>query len=218
MSVTTPGPDGPGSRLSLALAVTIRHDGHGGVADDLLTPEGLTAWVRAQAAPPHDAPDAAAFTADAFTADARALDAVRDLRAAVRTLFARTVRPGPPSRADAHRLLPEPVAVARLNAAAALAPAAPALHWPPEAGAPVLRSAVPADLDPADRLVAALAREAIAFLTGPERALLRACQGPRCVRYFIKDHPRQEWCKPSCGNRARVARHHRRHRTEPAAE
>ncbi|MFJ1549216.1 CGNR zinc finger domain-containing protein [Streptomyces sp. NPDC088246] len=32
------------------------------------------------------------------------------------------------------------------------------------------------------------------------------------MRYFIKGHPRQEWRKPSCGNRARVARHHERHR------
>ncbi|MGO4751944.1 CGNR zinc finger domain-containing protein, partial [Streptomyces sp. 2MCAF27] len=68
----------------------------------------------------------------------------------------------------------------------------------------------------ADRLVAALARDAIGFLAGPERERLRACPAPRCVRYFVKDHPRQEWCKPSCGNRARVARHHhRRHRAEP---
>ncbi|WP_351234979.1 CGNR zinc finger domain-containing protein, partial [Streptomyces sp. NPDC002133] len=62
-------------------------------------------------------------------------------------------------------------------------------------------------------LAAALARAAIALLTGPDRARLRACHAPRCVRYFLKEHPRQEWCKPSCGNRARVARHHERHRT-----
>ncbi|MFP3992446.1 CGNR zinc finger domain-containing protein, partial [Streptomyces sp. E11-3] len=62
------------------------------------------------------------------------------------------------------------------------------------------------------QLTAAIARAAIAFLAGPDRAKLRACHGPRCVRYFLKEHPRQEWCKPSCGNRARVARHHERHR------
>ncbi|MFE9682238.1 CGNR zinc finger domain-containing protein [Streptomyces sp. NPDC006285] len=32
------------------------------------------------------------------------------------------------------------------------------------------------------------------------------------MRYFLQDHPRQEWCTPSCGNRARVARHHERHK------
>ncbi|WP_440101770.1 CGNR zinc finger domain-containing protein [Streptosporangium sp. H16] len=51
----------------------------------------------------------------------------------------------------------------------------------------------------------------IGFLTGPRREDLRACTAPRCVRYFVKKHGRQEWCKPSCGNRARAARHYRRH-------
>ncbi|MFF1926514.1 CGNR zinc finger domain-containing protein [Streptomyces sp. NPDC058221] len=64
-----------------------------------------------------------------------------------------------------------------------------------------------------DALPAALARAVIGFLSGPDRTALRACRAPRCVRYFVKEHPRQEWCKPSCGNRARVARHHERHRT-----
>ncbi|MFF3488386.1 CGNR zinc finger domain-containing protein [Streptomyces sp. NPDC002701] len=59
---------------------------------------------------------------------------------------------------------------------------------------------------------AALARAAVAFLAGPDRRRLRACHAPRCVRYFLQDHPRQEWCTPSCGNRARVARHHERHK------
>lgn len=195
-------------RLALALAVTIRHDGHGGVADDLAAPEGLTTWVRELAEPLRDALDACAFTADA-----EALGAVRDLRAAVRALFARAVRPGPPSSADAHRLLPGDVAVARLNAAAARVPGAPRLEWP-EGGAPVVRAERPAGFTDTDRLVAALARDTIGFLAGPDRERLRACPAPRCVRYFVKDHPRQEWCKPSCGNRARVARHHRRHRTD----
>ncbi|MEU1670177.1 ABATE domain-containing protein [Streptomyces sparsogenes] len=196
----------PDDRLALALAVTLRHDGNGGVADDLATPDGLTAWVRELAEPLRDVLDA-----QDFTADEAALDAVRALRAAVRALFARAVRPGPPSSADAHRLLPEDLAVERLNAAAARALGAPRLEWP-EGGAPLVRTARPPGSTDTDRLVAALARDAIAFLAGPNRERLRACPAPRCVRYFVKDHPRQEWCKPSCGNRARVARHHRRHR------
>ncbi|MEU3889672.1 hypothetical protein AB0F04_23845, partial [Streptomyces sp. NPDC029041] len=35
------------ARLALDLALTIRHDGNGGVADDLTDEAGLTAWVRA---------------------------------------------------------------------------------------------------------------------------------------------------------------------------
>ncbi|WP_369255333.1 ABATE domain-containing protein [Streptomyces sp. R35] len=188
------------ARLALDLALTIRHDGHGGVADDLTDPAGLTAWVQAH-------PDALPG-ADRFVADPVTLTAVRDVRAAVRALFARAVRPGEPSPADATRLLPVPQAVERLNTAAALVPTVPVLGWA-EDGDPVVRQeAVGADAP----LPAVLARAAVTFLASPDRQRLRACHAPRCVRYFIKEHPRQEWCKPSCGNRARVARHHERHK------
>ncbi|MEV3858902.1 CGNR zinc finger domain-containing protein [Streptomyces sp. NPDC050095] len=199
--ISSAGPDS--TRLSLDLALTVRHDGTGGVADDLLAPDGLTAWVRAHAdALPLDA---------GFTGDEETLRRVREVRAAVRALFARAVRPGEPSPADARRLLPVPEALSRLNAAAALVPAVPVLHWPEVDAAPTVREAATADASAPDLLAAALARAALAFLTGADRDRLRACHAPRCVRYFLKEHPRQEWCKPSCGNRARVARHHERH-------
>jgi predicted RNA-binding Zn ribbon-like protein len=188
------------TRLTLDLALTIRHDGHGGVADDLAEPAGLTAWVRAH---PEVVPHAAAYVGG--DAD---LTAVRELRAAVRALFARAVRPGEPSPADAARLMPVPEAVALLNAAAARRPTIPVLHWA-EASEPTAERRA---LHSENELTAALAQAAIGFLAGPDRERLRACHGPRCVRYFIKEHPRQEWCKPSCGNRARVARHHERHK------
>jgi predicted RNA-binding Zn ribbon-like protein len=188
------------TRLVLDLALTVRHDGHGGLADDLADPAGLTAWVRAH---PEVVPDAAGFTADEA-----ALAAVRDLRAAVRALFARAVRPGEPSPADAGRLMPVPEAVDRLNEAAARTPTVPVLHWADDAPPDVRPRAVQGD----GELTAALAHAAIGFLAGPDRQRLRACHAPRCVRYFLKEHPRQEWCKPSCGNRARVARHHERQR------
>ncbi len=192
------------TRLALDLAVTIRHDGHGGVADDLAGPEGLADWVRERAA----LLDCAERP---VTVDEALHTAVRELRAALRSLFARAVRPGPPSSADAHRLLPEAEAIRRLNAAAALVPTVPRLSWEPDA-APTLRLRPAGSPPAADRIVAALARAALTFLDGPDRALLRACPAPRCVRYFVKDHARQEWCTPSCGNRARVARHHGRRR------
>lgn len=122
--------------------------------------------------------------------------------------FARAVRPGEPSSADAARLLPVPEALRRLNAAAALALIVPELDWPDGADPVVRTRTVPGG----ESLTAALARAAIGFLANPDRQRLRACHAPRCVRYFLKEHPRQEWCKPSCGNRARVARHHERHR------
>lgn len=188
------------ARLALDLALTVRHDGHGGVADDLAEPTGLTAWVRAH--------QDVLPGSEAYVADDPALIAVRDLRAAVRALFARAVRPAEPSPADAARLLPVPEAVARLNAAAARTATVPVLAWPDGAD-PVVRQQ-PQDGRP--ELTAVLARAAIAFLASPDRQRLRACHAPRCVRYFLKEHPRQEWCKASCGNRARVARHHERHK------
>ncbi|MEI5101059.1 CGNR zinc finger domain-containing protein [Streptomyces sp. PmtG] len=200
------------TRLALGLAATLRHDGHGGVADDLDGPDGLTAWVREHAALLPDG-----LAARRFRADGLALDRVRSVRAAVRALFAQAVRPGEPSRADAQGLPPLTEAVARLNEAAALVPFVPALTWPRGAGPvvrdePVRRARDAPAAWRADLLDAALARAALAFLAGPDRQRLRACHAPRCVRYFLKEHPRQEWCKPSCGNRARVARHHERGR------
>ncbi|MFH9887640.1 CGNR zinc finger domain-containing protein [Streptomyces luteogriseus] len=215
------------ARLALDLALTIRHDGNGGVTDDLADPAGLTAWVRAHPELlPGTAPDRpddhrgglAAGTAPrpaggggggaGFTADAAQLAAVRELRAAVRALFARAVRPGEPSPADAARLMPLAEAVRHLNEAAARTPTVPVLDWP-EGAAPLV---CPKPVRAADDLAATLAHAVIAFLASPDRDRLRACHAPRCVRYFLKEHPRQEWCKPSCGNRARVARHHQRHK------
>ncbi|WP_369031726.1 MULTISPECIES: CGNR zinc finger domain-containing protein [Streptomyces] len=188
------------ARLALDLALTVRHDGEGGVADDLTGPTGLTTWVRAHR---DTLPDT-----DRFVADEAALTAVRELRAAVRTLFARAVRPGEPSPADAARLLPLPEALRRLNEAAARTPTVPVLDWADDAEPVVRHQGVRGE----EEIVAVLAQAAVTFLAGPDRARLRACHAPRCVRYFLKEHPRQEWCRPACGNRARVARHHERHK------
>ncbi|NEE14772.1 hypothetical protein G3M58_50935 [Streptomyces sp. SID7499] len=212
------------TRLALDLALTVRHDGNGGVIDDLTDPAGLTEWVRAHAellpgtterADDHRevsatgrAPHSAGGAGGGSTADAVQLAAVRELRAAVRALFARAVRPGEPSPADAARLMPPEEAVRHLNEAAARTPTVPVLDWPEDSGPLVHHKAVRTS----DDLTAALAHAVIAFLAGPDRDRLRACHAPRCVRYFLKEHPRQEWCKPSCGNRARVARHHQRHK------
>ncbi|MFD0305713.1 CGNR zinc finger domain-containing protein [Streptomyces sp. NPDC127119] len=244
------------ARLALDLALTVRHDGRGGVADDLATARGLTAWVAEHpeavspvttvttVAPGSGATEPTETAGSAgpagikgigsaeFRADDAALAAVREVRAAVRALFAHAVRPDEPSPADAGRLIPMRDAVELLNARAALVPTVPVLSWT-EGAEPVVRqepfvrqeSVVRQEPfvrhEPLERqvpahdgsaLASALARAAIAFLASPDRQRLRACHAPRCVRYFLKDHPRQEWCKPSCGNRARVARHHERHK------
>jgi predicted RNA-binding Zn ribbon-like protein len=63
-----------------------------------------------------------------------------------------------------------------------------------------------------DVVLGAIAAETIALLSGAQAQRLRACEAPGCVLMFLKDHPRREWCSTVCGNRARQARHYRRHR------
>ncbi|MBK3543594.1 ABATE domain-containing protein [Streptomyces sp. MBT60] len=190
-------------RPVMALAGTIRHDGDGGVLDDLETVRGARRWLQQQ-------PGILAAVTGKLVLDEELREAVVDVRRAVRALFARVVSPAPPSPADALRLLPVDEAMRLLNEAAAREPVAPQLHWPAEG--PPTAGLLSAEGDPGVRLVAALARDAVDFLSGPQREHLRACRAPRCVRYFVKSHGRQEWCKPSCGNRARVARHYERAR------
>ncbi|MFJ8750578.1 CGNR zinc finger domain-containing protein [Streptomyces sp. NPDC102441] len=193
---------------ALDLASTIRHDGEGGVTDELATTEGLKDWIdRQRALLDGHAPE------DEDVVDEKLRLRVVELRRAVRALFARAVSPAPPSPPDAHRLMTAERAVAHLNTAAALVPVVPQLDWPPE-GPPGTRLSATRD-DPHTMLLAALARAAVEFLSGPQREQLRACTAPRCVRYFVKGHGRQEWCKPSCGNRARAARHYDRHHRAP---
>ncbi|GIJ53312.1 CGNR zinc finger domain-containing protein [Virgisporangium aurantiacum] len=192
--------------LALELAGTIRHDGHGGVADDLTVADGLTGWVR-------DRADRLGSWAADFTADEETHTRVLALRAAVRALFARAVLPGPPSPADAHRLLPFDEALRRVNAAAASVTVTLELEWRPDGAGPTART-TPAPVPAHDGLPAALARATVDFLAGPHRANLRACTAPRCVRYFVQGHGRQQFCKTSCGNRARAARHYERHQNE----
>ncbi|MDX6354526.1 MAG: hypothetical protein QOF98_1429, partial [Streptomyces sp.] len=188
--------------LALELAATIRHDGHGGVADDLAEPAGLTRWVRERVGALDDYGFASGEVPGggaAFTADAIVLAAVVEVRTAVRALFGRAVLPGAPSAADAGRLPAAGQALGRLNAACARVPVTAWLDWPQD-GPPVARYGVTGAATPAERLAAALARAAVAFLDSPARDRLRACPAPRCVRYFVQEHPRQQWCKPSCGN------------------
>ena len=60
--------------------------------------------------------------------------------------------------------------------------------------------------------LAQLGQDAVELLTGPAAVKLRACNAPGCVLYFVKTHPRREWCSEGCGNRVRAARHYQRTR------
>ncbi|MFC4244545.1 CGNR zinc finger domain-containing protein [Gryllotalpicola reticulitermitis] len=56
--------------------------------------------------------------------------------------------------------------------------------------------------------LATVAEQIIELVGGDDAATLRACHAPGCVLYFVKTHPRREWCSVACGNRARAARHY----------
>jgi predicted RNA-binding Zn ribbon-like protein len=193
--------------LALELATTIRHDGMGGVADDLGTLGGFAEWITDRIE--LFSTDLSGDDLTAVASDEETWHAVVALRRAVRSLFARAVHPSPPSRADARSLLDPDDALRALNAAAAV-PRVPRLEWPRDSD-PVAGYEI-APTDRSTLLLAALATAAIAFLAGDTRERLRACPAPRCVRYFLQDDPRRSWCSPSCGNRARVARYHQRRR------
>ncbi|MEU7530006.1 ABATE domain-containing protein [Saccharothrix sp. NPDC042600] len=162
-----------------------------GPHDDLTTTEGLTTWLGGA---PADAADLEAF---------RALrQALRDLAATI-TDDTREIAAGRDPDA----------AVAAVNAAVRRAATWPQLTV--EDGDLVRRTTTDTAGRPAE-VLAATAAEAVELFTGPDHALLRACYAPGCVLYFVKDHPRREWCSPGCGNRVRAARHYRRTRAADA--
>ncbi|MGV1088233.1 MAG: CGNR zinc finger domain-containing protein [Mycobacterium sp.] len=73
-----------------------------------------------------------------------------------------------------------------------------------------LTLAADASASPATTALSKVANDAVHLLTGPDAAHIRACQAPGCVLYFVKTHPRREWCSEACGNRTRAARHYQR--------
>lgn len=102
---------------------------------------------------------------------------------------------------------PPRTTVGVLNRAAAAAP-----RWPQvRAAGAELAAGEQTSAGPVDAALATIARSAISVFTGPQRADLRACPAPTCVLYFVRDHPRRQWCSAGCGNRTRVSRFHRRH-------
>lgn len=193
------------SVLAFELAATVRHDGQGGIADGLETVAGVENWLQ------RNSPLVTDVLGRPFDPAELSPDEVHqpllEVRRAVRSLFARAVRPEPPSKADAHKLL-EPASALRLLNKAADELGTAHLDWP-EDGDPVTRWSGRSS-KPVELLLGAVGRSGIDFLTGPDRIRLRACPAARCVKYFLQDDPRQTWCTPSCGNRERVNRHYQR--------
>ncbi|MFJ4191811.1 CGNR zinc finger domain-containing protein [Kitasatospora sp. NPDC089509] len=193
-----------GEPLPVELMNTIWAD-RDGAHDALRDPDGTRAWLRAVSA-----------RTDLLTpADLDALavpeltglgDRLIGLRDALRRLAAEATGEPRPAAASDIRELQEAVAV--LNRAAGDTPCWSALSWTPgEDPARHARTGGQA----ASAVVSAIAEESIALFSQETRHLLRGCLAPGCVLYFIKQHPRREWCSVSCGSRARSARHYQRH-------
>src|SRR3954451_11235443 len=132
--------------------------------------------------------------------------ALRRVRDAVRRLAAEVTDDARPAARSAIR--DRETAIAVLNKASARAPSWSELIWPADDEP---RRVTRSRSDAAVAAVAAVADEAVGFFAGHLRLELRACQAPGCVLYFVRDHPRRQWCSATCGNRARVARHYQRH-------
>ncbi|MER7004138.1 ABATE domain-containing protein [Dactylosporangium sp. NPDC000555] len=161
----------------------------GRLKDGLRTVEHLAAWLRDMrhrlAIPLTDA--------DILGVTDRDLEVARELRDVIRALVAATT---------AGRT-PDPEVVATLNQHVRDTPRWRELSMTPEPHASIHSLG-----RPAAAALAAVAEDAVSLFAGPIRHELRACHGPGCVLYFVRDTPRREWCSAGCGNRARAARHY----------
>ncbi len=167
-----------------------RHDVH----DDLTTPADLAAWL-----------DATGIVDGHVVPTARDVARARRLRDACRALAAH-VTADPRTRAGAGADVDR--AIADVNSTAAMpAPAAGLVRRGDE-----LTRQIAAPRRPVAAALTAIAQEAVDRFSDSTLPPLRACLAPGCVLYFVKEHPRREWCSTMCANRVRAARHYRRQR------
>jgi len=195
-----------GEPLPVELMNTVWADSDG-VHDALATADEAAAWLATVAT------RADVASADLFGGmDAPDVDQLarrlRRLRDALRRLAAEVT--ADPRAAASSPLADLEAAVAEVNRAVAETPRWWTLNW--TADTQPSRTAHAAKLPPY-ALVSQIAEDAVSLFADPRQPHLRACLAPGCVLYFTKSHPRREWCSPTCGNRARVARHYRRHHT-----
>lgn len=173
-------------RLAIELANTV-HARQGEIRDELQAPADLTAWldrVGPLLAVPVDGPPHVGRTD---------LAAARDLRDAVRAVAAAASAGQVPDRAH----------VDRLNAAVRAAPC-----WQ-ELASDAKAATTRHGAKPVPGALAEVAADAVDLLSSGR---LGVCAAPGCVLLFLRDRPNREWCGNACGNRARVARHHDRHK------
>ena len=179
--------------IDLANTLELRRDGT--TVDLRADQDGLARWLRHAGGPGSPGGSSGSGgSGGTLGGDEVAAEQLQALRGHVLALLGAAVRQRPLPRA----------AVTVVNRAAAGAPAAVQL----EAGELVVRY----DASPGDAFLADVAASAISMVGGPRRDRLRRCGSPGCGRWFVASQPRQRWCSPNCGNRARVARFQQRHR------
>lgn len=180
-----------GQRLAIEFANTV-YAVRGRPQEGIGTVEHLAAWLR-----DHADQLTASEEADLLRLTMPDVEVFMALREAVRTVCAAVVDREPAAA----------TALATLNRAAAAAP-----RWPELADDEGLTVHERTEARGSDAVLAEIARDAMTMAAGSQAERLRRCQGPGCILYFVKDHPRREWCSNRCGTRARVARHYQRHK------
>lgn len=178
-----------GEPISLDLVNTrVRHAG--AYVELLDTPSALGKWLAAES-------DRLPWSGAVTAADLRAVRTLRDAIAALLSARRGSARPRRGTMKVFNTALSTSVSAIRLT-------------WTGKG----LRAEQRAAGSRRDRLLHALAVDAVTILTGPDAKLLRVCEHPDCVLQFLARNPRRRWCSASvCGNRARVARYYVRHRT-----
>ncbi|MFC5729282.1 MULTISPECIES: CGNR zinc finger domain-containing protein [Nocardioides] len=201
-----------GEPLAVEFMNTIWAD-RDGIHDALATPSEMQGWLQVgpqlPAIPDEDLRDWIATAPPREVEDTAAR--LRELRNAVRRLAA--VQTADPRERAASATKDVDQALEVVNAAAASAPHWSHMTWRRN-NAPDREVHTQAALG--STIPAVIAEQVIDLLTSDVRDGLRACLAPGCVLYFVRQHPRREWCSTACGNRARAARHYARHRTDPA--
>lgn len=191
---SSPQPAIPGEEHSPALAlVNSRHGHRTGPVEHLSRPDEALRWLAGRNLV--DDEEAVAMTE---------VDVVglHKLREAIREVLVARIEGRAPA-ADA---------VQEVNATASSAPVTPTLHWSMP-GRPS-RTWTPAPGSSGlDQARAKIAADVIDLLCGDRAHALYACGGPRCVRLFLRDHPRRRWCSSRCGERIRARRYYDRHRS-----
>ncbi|EWC61791.1 hypothetical protein UO65_2850 [Actinokineospora spheciospongiae] len=189
-----------GQAPPIDLVNTIWADRHG-IHDSLATPRDARHWLTALAPQPSN---------PANLSD-NGLARLRDLRNALRRLAAE--RTADPRSRAASAMTSLDTALHTVNHNARTAHTWQALELTDD-GTVTERTYTSGSPD--DLLLRAFATEAVTLFGQWNDLDLRVCLAPGCVLYFLKDHPRREWCSTACGNRARAARHYARH-SRPAA-